>query len=107
MFIEPATVPAYLPPISMQEFQEQGIVRSFAKLATPIISIPSSGSSKRVEIHRNTAALKNPVTEISRRASVRFPRRRAILGEARPHRSEPNPPNSNGKIASRALAAGD
>ena len=44
MFMLPETVPAYLPPMSMQVAQLPGIVRSLQKLAMPIESIASNGS---------------------------------------------------------------
>jgi len=44
MFIEPATVPAYFPPISMQAFHATGIERSVEKLAKAIAIIAKTGS---------------------------------------------------------------
>ncbi len=44
MFMEPATVPAYFPPISMQAPQAPGMTRSFEKLAMPIASMHQRGS---------------------------------------------------------------
>ena len=44
MFILPESVPAYLPPTSMQVLQLPGMVRSLQKLANPMASMASSGS---------------------------------------------------------------
>ena len=43
MFMVAETVPAYLPPTSMQAPQEPGITRSFAKLAKPMASMAATG----------------------------------------------------------------
>ena len=45
MFIAPESEPACVPPTSMQVAQAPGITRSLEKLAMPIASVASSGSS--------------------------------------------------------------
>src|SRR5258707_1038553 len=98
MFIDPATVPAYFPPISMQVFQDGGIVRSLQKLAIPIRNMPQNASSRRVDMNKNAAAPRNPITEMKRRAIVTLPIACATLGASSPQIIEANPPNNNGRI---------
>src|SRR5437762_396493 len=78
--IQPATVPAYLPPTSIAAFHEGGVSRSFEKLAAPIASTQIRGSVIRVATMRKHAAPRSPVVASRRRAFARLPRTRASRG---------------------------
>src|ERR1700719_4862809 len=103
MFIEPETVPAYLPPISMQAAQLGGITISLQKPAMPMASITQLGLCRRVAKARKRPAPRKPKVAIRRRLRV-SPMRSPRRVETEPHNSETTPPKNSGNIARRAAS---
>src|SRR5437879_4299297 len=102
IFMAPDSVPAYLPPTSMQAPQLPGIAKSFEKLAIPMESIAQRGSGRNVDKIRNPVAPVKPRQAINRRVLTTLPVHLATGPEMNPQKSEPSPPKKSGRTASRA-----
>src|ERR1039457_823588 len=93
MFIDPDTVPAYLPPTSMHDPQAGGITRSLQKLAMPIAAMAQRGSARLMEITIRIDAPRNPPQAIRRRPMRTLPAHFAMRSASVPERSDPRPPH--------------
>jgi len=85
IFIAAATVAVYAPPISTQASHEIGIVRSLAKLASPMATMAGTTDWMCVNATNKIAVERNPQNAIARRGN---------LAGASPEASEPKPPNN-------------
>src|SRR5579864_13948 len=96
MFMVPDSVPAYLPPTSIQAAQLPGITRSLEKLAIPITIMAQVGSRSRLERIRNPVAPAKPMQAIRRRLLPTSPVQRFISGYRIPQTNDPHPPRKSG-----------
>src|SRR5258706_16003755 len=106
MFIEPESVPAYLPPISMQAPQLPGITRSLEKLANPMKREAITGSLICPERKSIADAEQKPRIPKKRRVLATLPILRATMGEIQPPKKEPMPPKKRGSPARMAALCG-
>src|SRR5436190_7892350 len=103
MFIDPDTVPANFPPISMQEPQAGGITRSFEKLARPIAAMAQRGSVRLIEIVSIMDAPRKPVHAVSLRLRRTLPVHFANRLARMPDVKHPMPPQNSGTMPYRAI----
>src|SRR6186713_2481393 len=96
MFIDPDSVPANLPPTSMQAPQAFGITRSLQKLAIPMASIAGNGEPSWVAVYIKVAAPAKPIVDIMRRALRVLLIFAANRGEMKPENMAPMPPKNSG-----------
>src|SRR5947209_6122286 len=99
MFMEPDTVPAYFPPISMHAAHDGGMARSLQKLANPMVSMAAMGDFICTASSSSNAAPANPAQASKRRLVVTLPTERATHGEISPQNAHPRPPRNSGSTA--------